>query len=409
MKTLTLIEYETAPGVALAPEELTALQRVPDLRIEPSRERPGAYDLTPGSTVGAVRAGDCAVEIRPKIGIERVLFLIAYALDPSRWNEQGFDFTEANSLLEAVIPGFVAQVGRALRRGVLQGYRIEEAALLTVRGGIRFDDQIRRRYGRVPPIEVRFDEFSEDIEGNRLIKAAVARLSRIRIRSAEARAMLRRFDLALQGVALVEYSPRQLPDIQYTRLNEHYRPAVELSKRILRSTSFELAHGRVRASTFLVNMNAVFEDFVVIALREALGLSERTFPQGARSRPLALDTAGKVHLKPDLSWWEGNRCVFVGDVKYKRIKAAGIKHPDLYQLLAYTVATRLPAGLLIYAEGEGEPARHEVVELGKMLEVASLDVSGRPEEILQSVWRLAQRIKSLRAHYSLSLEFQRPR
>jgi len=397
MHTLTLVEHQPACGIELGPEELAALQRVPDLRIEASRERPGTYDLTPGSTVGAVRAVERAIEIRPKIGIDRVLFLISYALDPARWQNQGFNFGEADSLLEAVIPGFVTQVARTLRRGVLQGYRTEESALLTVRGRIRFEDQIRRRYGLVPPVEVRFDEFTDDIEPNRLIKAAAARLTRLRIRSGAARASLRRFDLALNGVSLVEYSPVQLPELHYTRINEHYRPAVELAKLILRSASFELSHGRVRVSTFLVDMNAVFENFVVVALRESLGVTEREFPQGARSRPLALDIAGKVHLRPDLSWWKDDRCVFVGDVKYKRIQAAGIKHPDLYQLLAYTVATRLPSGLLIYAEGEGEPARHEAVELGKVLEVVALDVSGAPDEILRSVGALTRRVREMRA------------
>jgi 5-methylcytosine-specific restriction enzyme subunit McrC len=347
--------------------------------------------------VGAVRAGERIIEVRPKIGVDRVLFLISYALDPKRWQQQVFDFTAADSLVEAVIPGFVAQVARALRRGVLQGYHTEEAALLTVRGRIRFEDQIRFRYGLFPPAEVRFDEFTEDIEVNRLIKAAIARLMRLRIRSGEARASLRRFDLALHGVSLVEYAPIQLPELHYTRLNEHYRPAVELAKLILRSTSFELHQGKVRASTFLVDMNAVFESFVVVALREALGLGERSFPQGARCRSLAMDTAGKVHLKPHLSWWRDDRCVFVGDVKYKRVSAAGIKHPDLYQLLAYTVATGLPSGLLVYAESEGDPARHEVVELGKLLEVVALDVSGTPDEILQSVRVLARRVREMQA------------
>ena len=46
---------------------------------------------------------------------------------------------------------FVAAVTRALPRGVLQGYRSEEDALPTVRGRIRFDEQIKRRYGRFPP------------------------------------------------------------------------------------------------------------------------------------------------------------------------------------------------------------------------------------------------------------------
>jgi 5-methylcytosine-specific restriction enzyme subunit McrC len=279
---------------------------------------------------------------------------------------------------------------------VLQGYRTEEAALPTVRGRLRFDEQIRERFGLFPPAEVRYDDFTEDIEVNRLIKAAILRLGWLRIRSEEARRSLRAFDTLLANVTGVEYDARQLPTVHYDRLNMHYRPAVELARLILRSTSFELAHGQVRAASFLVDMNEVFEDFVVVALREALDLSERVFPQGARNRRLRLDEAGLVPLKPDLSWWDGSVCSFVGDVKYKRVSATGIEHPDLYQLLAYATAADLPGGLLVYAAGEGEPITHRVAYVGKELQVTSLNLAGEPEAILGEVKTLAGQIKRLR-------------
>jgi len=46
-----------------------------------------------------------------------------------------------------------------------------------------------------------------------------------------------------------------------------------------------------------------------------------------------------------------------------------------YQLLAYTVATNLPAALLMYAAGEGRPAIHTTVHLGKRPNVIALDLS----------------------------------
>jgi 5-methylcytosine-specific restriction enzyme subunit McrC len=162
----------------------------------------------------------------------------------------------------------------------------------------------------------------------------------------------------------------------------------------LRSTSFDLAHGGVRSSAFLIDMNQVFEDFVVTALREELRLSERAFPQGNRGHSLRLDQAARIRLMPDISWWEGTRCRFVGDIKYKRINVAGILHPDLYQLLAYTIAARLPGGLLIYAAGEDVPVVHEVVNIGKMLEVVTLDLAGTPDEVLEQVGEVAGRVRS---------------
>jgi 5-methylcytosine-specific restriction enzyme subunit McrC len=397
LEELTLFEHRTSPAVGLTAEQRDALRRlVPSVTVAPAVGREGAYDLTPGSVIGAVTLPGLAIEIRPKIPIDRVLFLLSYTLDPKIWRREPFYFESRPFLLEALIPAFVLQARRAFRSGLLQGYRSEEDALQGVRGRIRFDDQIRKRFGLVPPVEVRYDELTEDIEVNRLIRAAVDRLQKMRLRSTDSRSGLRWMRGALERVTLCEYTPQQLPEIAWDRLNERYRGAVELAKLILRSASFDLHHGAVRASAFLVDMNEVFESFVAEALREALGLSPGVFPRGARGRDLCLDHGRAVRLEPDLSWWEGRRCVFVGDLKYKSVNARGIKHPDLYQLLAYTVAAGLATGLLVYAAGEGGRAAHEVVEIGKRLEIVTLDLSGEPPALLEQIGELADRIREMR-------------
>ncbi len=397
MRRLTLIEYQTEPSVALSSAESDALRRiVPSLVVTPSIGKEGRYDLTPGSWVGAASFGSLSVEVRPKLSMSRVMFMISYSLDPRLWYDSNFGFAEENLLLEAIIPGFVVQVRKAVRGGVLQGYRHEEAALMTVRGRLRLDEQLRRRFGAFPPAEIAYDEFTDDIEENRLIKAALDKIRRMRVRSDAARRSLRAFDSALERIRLVNYDPRRLPEVSYTRLNEHYRPAVELAKLILRSVSIELHHGRVRSSAFFVDMNQVFEDFVVVALREALGAIERTFPQGGAGRRLFLDDDQRVRLKPDISWWDDGHCEFVGDAKYKRVVSTGVEHADLYQLLAYTIATGLPGGLLIYGAGETEPIVHTVQDAGKRLEIEVLDLSLPPAAILGQVQSVANKILSLR-------------
>ncbi|HLA80322.1 MAG TPA: hypothetical protein VJP78_01645, partial [Thermoleophilia bacterium] len=219
---------------------------------------------------------------------------------------------------------------------------------------------------------------------------------RLRLRSSSSARTLRAFDSVLQAVCSVHYDQRSLPRTTYTRLNEHYRPAVELAKLILRSSSFELRHGEVHAAAFLVDMNDVFENFVYVAVREALCLSERAFPQGGRGRRLFLDGAAKIELRPDLSWWDGERCTFIGDVKYKQAEAAGGPNADVYQLLAYTIATDLPGGLLVYGALRGEMVAHRIVNVGKDLAVAAIDLRGTPEEMLGQAKTITSQISRLR-------------
>ena len=130
---------------------------------------------------------------------------------------------------------------------------------------------------------------------------------------------------------------------------------VALARLILRHSSFETDRGGIRAPGFLIDMNRVFQDFVTQALREDLQVSDRVFRSDDR-----------------------------------------VPNADLYQLLAYATALALPGGLLIYAQGEAEPAAYRVRHAGKRLEIAALDLSGTIDDLLARIGALAQRIRLMR-------------
>lgn len=395
MRRIALAEFQTSEGVELSRIQRDQLRGIaPSITVSPSIGKDAAYDLTPGSWVGAVHLDGLDLIIRPKLPIEQVLFLISYAVGQGRWVRTPAGLAETDSLFEAIIPGFTYQLRQALARGVLQGYRTVDDAQTTVRGRWRIGDQLGRRHGVAPPVEVTFDDFTEDIELNRLLRAAIARLLRMRVRHDRSRWGLRAIEAKLAEVQLIQYGGRRVPTVSYDRRSMRYRPAVELARLILGESSFDLAHGTVAASAFLIDMNKVFEDFVVVALREALGVSDRVLVQGARLRPLHLDVAGRISLLPDISLWQESKCVFVGDVKYKRLQSAAFPNADLYQLAAYAIATELPSGMLIYAAGDDKPTSHEVVHIGKRLETVMLDLATSPEDLLGQISRLATAIST---------------
>ena len=242
---------------------------------------------------------------------------------------------------------------------------------------------------------MRYDEFTEDILANQLVKAAAYRLSRMRLRFRSARSGLGRIIDMLDSVSPVEFPSTAVPEVRFDRLNEHYREVLMLSRLILRHGAFESRRGDIRASGFLVDMNAVFQEFVTVALREVLGASHRQFLE--KSIP-SLDHGNRIGLRPDLTWWDGSTCIFVGDAKYKNVSGAAVPNSDLYQLLAYVTALDLPGGLLVYAEGEEVKvgtylSRH----FGKQLEVVALNLSGTLGQVLGRVDILGQRIRELSA------------
>ena len=395
MRRIDLREYQPSEPIHLSVAERDALGGSGlSLDILPVAGADGVYRLRPGSVVGAVEVGGLSVLVRPKFGIPNLLSMACYAMGAFRRRDwELFDFREDVSLPDTLALALLAAARRAFARGLLYGYRAEEDALYTVRGRIRFDEQIRRRFGVPLPVEVGWDEFTDDILENRLVKAAALRLRGMRLRSNDARRGLAWVAGMLGNVTAVEYPAANVPSVTFDRLNERYRGVIGLARLILRHSAFESGRGGVRASGFSMDMNVVFQEFVAVALREALGVSDNVLRAQAR---VNLDVDGRVRMYPDLSWWEGGRCVFVGDAKYKKTVSQRVPNADLYQLLAYTTALDLRNGLLIYAKGEDDPASHTVAHAGKRLEVAALDLEGDFADALEDVGRIAGMIRKRR-------------
>ena len=391
MREISLQEYRQSGPMRLSAVELRTFRNSDlSINIAPTGDAEGEYRLTAGSTVGAVEIGDLSLLIEPKIGIPQLLSMACYAISKFKPQPELFDFPRECALPDVLALALASAARRAFSRGLLHGYRVEEESLYTVRGRIMVAEQLRRRFNIPLPVEVRYDEFTNDILANRIVRAAVYRLGRMRLRSQDARRQLGRIAGMLENVSPVEFRPKAVPEIDFDRLNEHYRGVVSLSRLILQHGAFESNRGEVRASGFLMDMNVVFQEFVTVALREALGVSADAF----RERTIdSLDKGGRVGLKPDLVWRDGGRDVFVGDAKYKKITAASVPNADLYQLLAYTTALDLPVGLLIYAKGESDEGAYEVRNAGKRLEVAALDLSGMLEDVLERVEVLGAKIR----------------
>jgi 5-methylcytosine-specific restriction enzyme subunit McrC len=183
-------------------------------------------------------------------------------------------------------------------------------------------------------------------------------------RSDRAQRELFRARALLGGVTPRYFRPSAVPDVVFTRLNQHYLAAISLAALVLRAASLDIGQGGARGSAFLIDMNVVFERFVRTALRATAGVDIARFPE--RAPTTFLDQAAVVPLKPDMCLVENQRIRWIGDAKYKRLPWGAYANADLYQLLAYSIALKLEGGTLIYAADEGVcRAEHVVLEAGK--------------------------------------------
>ncbi|MCB8905774.1 MULTISPECIES: McrC family protein [unclassified Streptomyces] len=402
---VSLREHGPAVSVPLDAQVGRALARAGILRsATPDPGRDGHWLLRAGSNVGAVRIPDGPVlRITPKTAVSRLFFLLGFSLDPARaWRDSGegtVDTGGYDDVVPALAHAVERQIEAALRQGVLQGYRSVEESALFVRGRIREADQIRRHFGRTPPVEISYDTYTADTAENRILRAAVDRLLRLPGVTVPVRRRLARQRLRLAD-AMPLTRGRELPRWQPSRLNARYEPALRLAEAVLRGSSPE--HRPVGAvplslDGFLFDMNRLFEDFVTVGLREAL----REYGLNARLQdPHHLDTAKRVGIRPDLvvRTRDGRTPVAVVDAKYKLEKADGLLNADLYQALAYATVLGLREAHLVYAAGR-EPVRvHEVNGAGIRLYQHSLDLSHPPEGLVSALNRIALQLVGTAPH-----------
>jgi 5-methylcytosine-specific restriction enzyme subunit McrC len=379
----TLVEYESTE-LALTDRQASRLAATGVVDVTTLGR--GTWRVTATSTVGTLVIDDLELLIRPKIRPENLFLLLEVGLPESAWRREAFDYATTKDLLPSVVGFFARTVETTLARGVLRSYRGRHEPVVSLRGRIDMPAQLRRT-GIATPVACRFDEYTADNAENRYLRGAIRRALRVaRVAPADRRRLLQQL-VALEDVEDTPTRADDLDRITRTRLSAHYQPALHLARVLLESLTLVDQRGGATASSFLVDMNKLFERFVTERLRRALRgrLEIRAEP------PVHLGAGRQVLMYPDLEFRRRGSVAYVGDVKYKLTADAKARNADYYQLLAYTTALDLPEGVLIYCLADGgRPERSVTVQhAGKVLHTRAIDLTGPASSVAQEIGTLA--------------------
>ncbi len=119
-----------------------------------------------------------------------------------------------------------------------------------------------------------------------------------------------------------------LPErVVVTRLNRHYQPALHLARLVLRNVGLLDRLGETGASSFLLDMNDLFQRFVADRLARHLHGRLHVSEEPVHH----LGVGRKVTMQPDLVFSEAEgRVVYVGDAKYKLTATGSGRSADYY-------------------------------------------------------------------------------
>lgn len=411
MPAFTLREWETLPhgeGDGCIPEHfaerLAALAKKSTFAGSGGVLEDRRHELRARGVVGVLATDECSLEILPKIDVEvqggeamqnaairkRLVHMLAVALDLKIETGQitKLDW-QRETLLEILIRIFCSKLTDAVRRGMPRRYIVQEDDLSALRGTLNLPRQFTRHAANPSRLACKFDELSEDIALNRIMKATVAHLFRMS-RSPSNQQRLRELAFVYADIAEVAVSAQKWDEVVIDRTNRAWQELFGMAQLFLRSRYQTTSAGAGRGTALLFEMNTLFEEYVGRLITRALARTEyRVSLQGGRLFCLtSLDDERAVfQTKPDILIWRAGQVVHVIDTKWKRISSRiddrkqGVSQGDVYQMMAYAQLYCAPRLTLLYPHHPGlgatelVQARHRITGQTTTLEIASIDVA----------------------------------
>ena len=162
---------------------------------------------------------------------------------------------------------------------------------------------------------------SQDILENRIIKYTVYYLSRCYFIDDRINVKLLHYYRMLDQISLVAIPLESFSSIEYTPLNEHYRTILAICELLLKNSSIDDQNiGEKTAISFLIDMNRLFEKFVVNLLKEKFQEFDNNFDVDEQKREFA-DTMNELELKLDILINYNKKPLLILDTKYMEFKS----------------------------------------------------------------------------------------
>lgn len=407
MRTYSLSEWEEKPLQSNAyPDgipERDALNLYREARLRESELRLGRGSilelhrsgLRAGQVVGVIVAGDCRLEILPKVddsdaqvSRQSLFQMLARTLD-LRLSSSGVTSLggQDSDLLEVLIRHYANLLYRAVHRGLPRNYNIVEADLGFLKGQLNVAQQFTRLAATPQRLACRYDELNPDIALNQILKAVVTQLLKA-TRNVQNKRLLAELHYAFDDVSDLDRSqPLPLRQVHIDRTNAAYKELFNMAVLFLGGWRQSLYRGGGRGFSLLFEMNVLFEEFIGRSLANSVARDRWTISlQGPYSHVLRDESGAKAFgTKPDIHLQSDGQTIII-DTKWKRLKKGGytplgISSSDVYQMMTYADVYSADAVILLYPhidEMDRPPGilkRYKTLTSGRAILVATVSLS----------------------------------
>ncbi|RKO82043.1 restriction endonuclease [Pectobacterium parmentieri] len=319
------------------------------------------------------------LEVLPKVGRrltperarETLLVMLSYLSGFRHIEAQQASVQAKNMpLLEIFVAQFLHSVSRLLKQGLRAEYVREQGNLAFMKGKLMFSQQLRHNLVNRHKFWVDYEEYLPDCPANRLVHAALLRLSHVRLSSDNQR-WCQELRFAFEGITPSQDIDGDIARLRPERGLSHYDEPLAWAQLILQGISPLALQGDTKALSLLFPMEAVFESFVAQTIAEELPPHLLAKIQFSGQTLVHHVGKGRFKLRPDLLIQSRHpaKNQMILDTKWKLVSNVikgqllyGLSQNDFYQMFAYGQKYLEGKGdlYLIYPEHDGftHPVAH---------------------------------------------------
>lgn len=309
--------------------------------------------------VGVIRLESIQVEVLPKVHAQEsqvrrnLIEMVAGTLKLQLLGGVAGEMERSShSVLDALIRLYCERLWKAVHQGLVKRYETQEQNLAVLRGRLNISQQLRHNVARLDRLHCSFDEFTPDIELNRVLKLSLRVLHRL-VKTERTARSIAELLMCFDEVTDVPASSLRWERVVTDRLSESYVPLIRMAKMFIEGYTPDLVSGRSDGFAVLFDMNELFEEYVGRKIQRLPSLpGVRTLLQSPVRNLAKQGSKDCFKLRPDIVVLDGQTPLVILDTKWKRLKPAashdGLSPADIYQMYAYAQRYAVRNVILLY-------------------------------------------------------------
>ena len=263
-------------------------------------------------------------------------------------------------ILEIFIELFLWELSALVKKWIKKNYITKVDNLKFVKWKLKIRENIVTNIVDKSKFVCEYDDFSENITENKLIKTCLLKLQKLSL-SEKNKKLITLFLNVFSGIWISKNIKNDLKVIDHiNRLNNYYLPTLKWVKLFLSDESVVNFSWQTTSLSLLFPMEKIFESYVANRLKKRMGTHRIDTQDSSFFLLRDVNNKWSFRLRPDIVIDKNNpENVIIADTKRKKLdsnsrikKYSWINEDDVYQMLAYKVTYKSKRLYLIYPKNE---------------------------------------------------------